>query len=146
MTSRKSPRHADAAPRTASSLQRGNHRASLLPGARRSDLPDVFARYWFGEHPWEDPQACWRRPPISLACEIETPTLVLVGTEDHRTPLSEAEQLYQALQLRGDPAALLPIPGASHGGFGLRRTSLGFGRRSPGSRHRPSAVGGAEGR
>ena len=81
-----------------------------------SDLPNVWYRYYFGRLPWEDPQTYWKRSPLSLAGNIQTPTLVLVGTHDHRTPASEAEQLYQALRLRGVPTALLLIPEASHGG------------------------------
>ena len=81
-----------------------------------SDLPNVWTRYYFGKEPWEDPQAYWQRSPLSLAGKIETPTLVLVGTRDHRTPPSEAEQLYQALKLRRVPSALVLIPDASHGG------------------------------
>ena len=46
---------------------------------------------------------------------IETPTMVLVGMEDLRTPPSEAKQLYHALKLRKIPTVLVEIPGASHG-------------------------------
>jgi len=45
------------------------------------------------------------------------PTLVIVGTDDHRTPPSEAEQLFDALQLRQVPTAMIQVPGASHGGL-----------------------------
>jgi dipeptidyl aminopeptidase/acylaminoacyl peptidase len=39
----------------------------------------------------------------------------MVGDVDYRTPMSESEQYYQALQLRGVDAALVRVPGASHG-------------------------------
>ena len=42
----------------------------------------------------------------SLVGNVKTPTLVVVGAEDYRTPVSEAEQYYDALQLRGVPTAL----------------------------------------
>jgi dipeptidyl aminopeptidase/acylaminoacyl peptidase len=45
---------------------------------------------------------------------VKTPTMVVVGSEDYRTPDSEAEQYYEALQLRGIPTALVKVPGASH--------------------------------
>ena len=51
---------------------------------------------------------------------MKTPTLVVVGSEDYRTPVSEAEQLYSALQLKGVPTALVKVPGASHGGIAAR--------------------------
>jgi dipeptidyl aminopeptidase/acylaminoacyl peptidase len=38
-----------------------------------------------------------------------------VGDQDLRTPISESEQYYQALLLRGIPTALIKVPGASHG-------------------------------
>jgi dipeptidyl aminopeptidase/acylaminoacyl peptidase len=46
--------------------------------------------------------------------------LVVVGGEDFRTPVSESEQYYTALQLRGVPTALVMVPGASHGGIAAR--------------------------
>jgi dipeptidyl aminopeptidase/acylaminoacyl peptidase len=79
-----------------------------------ADATPYFARYWFGAMPWEDHEAYWRRSPLSLAGNIRTPALVIVGAEDQRTPPSEAEQLYTALQLRGVPTALIRVPGASH--------------------------------
>lgn len=78
---------------------------------------NFMARYWFGKLPWEDPQAYWARSPLSLVGNITTPTLVVVGEQDFRTPPSESEQLYQALQLQGVPTALVRVPGASHGGL-----------------------------
>ncbi len=79
-----------------------------------------MAKYWFGTTPWEDPQAYWRRSPLSLVGAVKTPTLVLVGEDDHRTPPGEAEQLYSALQLRGVPTGLVYVPGASHEGLAAR--------------------------
>lgn len=79
-----------------------------------------MAAYWFGKMPWEDPQGYWARSPLSLVGNVKTPTLVVVGENDDRTPPSEADQYYQALQLRGVPTALIRVPGASHGGFAAR--------------------------
>ncbi len=64
--------------------------------------------------PWEDPEAYLRRSPISLVGNVTTPTMVLTGEEDWRTPISESEHNYQALKLRGVEAALVRIPGAPH--------------------------------
>ncbi len=76
--------------------------------------------YWFGKMPWEDPQGYWARSPLSLVGNVTTPTLVVVGEEDHRTPPSEAEQYFAALQIRGVPTALVRVPGASHHGLAER--------------------------
>jgi dipeptidyl aminopeptidase/acylaminoacyl peptidase len=84
------------------------------------DVYNFMAKYWFGKMPWENPQAYWNRSPLSLVGNVSTPTLVVVGEEDLRTPPSESEQFYQALQLRGVPTALLRVPGASHGSLTAR--------------------------
>jgi dipeptidyl aminopeptidase/acylaminoacyl peptidase len=74
-----------------------------------------FTRYWFAKMPWEDPEAYWKRSPLSLVGNVSTPTMLLTGESDYRTPISESEQFYQALQLRGVDTAMVRIPGASHG-------------------------------
>jgi dipeptidyl aminopeptidase/acylaminoacyl peptidase len=79
-----------------------------------ADNPAYFGPYWFGSMPWEDPQSYWVRSPLSLVGNVKTPTLVVVGTEDRRTPPAEAEQYYAALQAREVPTALVRVPGASH--------------------------------
>jgi dipeptidyl aminopeptidase/acylaminoacyl peptidase len=84
------------------------------------DVYAFMARYWFGKMPWEDPEFYWRRSPLSLVGNIKTPTLVMVGEDDHRTPPSEAEQFFQALQLRQVPTVLVRVPGASHEGLADR--------------------------
>lgn len=78
------------------------------------------SRYWFPAKPWEYPMGYWNRSPLSLVGNVKTPTLVVVGSEDYRTPVSEAEQYYGALQIRGVPTALVKVPGASHGGIAAR--------------------------
>ena len=85
-----------------------------------ADNTPFFAKYWFGKLPWEDPTGYWARSPLSLVGDVKTPTLVVVGGEDYRTPVSEAEQYYSALQLQGVPTALVKVPGASHGGLAAR--------------------------
>ena len=88
--------------------------------ALTADGPAFFGRYWLGAQPWEDHETYWRLSPLSLVGNVETPTLVVVGSEDYRTPVSESEQYYTALRLRGVPTALVKVPGASHGGIAAR--------------------------
>ncbi|PKB25829.1 dipeptidyl aminopeptidase/acylaminoacyl peptidase [Novosphingobium kunmingense] len=78
------------------------------------------SRYWFDNPPWVDVTSYWQRSPLSLVGNVKTPTLVVVGSEDYRTPVSESEQYYTALQIAGVPTALVKVPGASHGGFTAR--------------------------
>jgi dipeptidyl aminopeptidase/acylaminoacyl peptidase len=88
--------------------------------ALTTDSTGFAGRYWFRKQPWEDPMSYWIRSPLSLVGNVKTPTLVVVGSEDYRTPVSESEQYYAALQIRGVPTALVKVPGASHGGFTAR--------------------------
>ena len=82
--------------------------------ALSADFAPVFTKYWFPAYPWDDPMGYWERSPLSLAGEVSTPTMLLTGEEDWRTPMWESEQYYQALKLRGVETALVRIPGASH--------------------------------
>ncbi len=93
--------------------------------ALTADNPAFFSSYWFGQYPWENHEAFWARSPLSLVGNVKTPTLVVVGSQDYRTPVSEAEQYYTALQLRGVPTALVKVPGASHGGIAARPSQSG---------------------
>ena len=92
----------------------------LASFALTTDFAAGFSPGWRKERPWEDPQGYWKYSPLSLVGNIKTPTLVVVGSEDYRTPVSQAEQLYMALQLRKVPTALVKVPGASHGGIAAR--------------------------
>lgn len=80
-----------------------------------ADMYPFGAKYWFEDLPWENPEAYWQRSPLAYVGNVTTPTMVLTGEDDTRTPMSESEQLYQALQLEGVPSALVRVPGAAHG-------------------------------
>jgi acylaminoacyl-peptidase len=86
-----------------------------------SDLYPFFRMAWFTEDPWVDPEQYWERSPLSLVGNVVTPTAVMTGESDHRTPISESEQYYQALKLRKVDTALIRVPGAPH--FIARRPS-----------------------
>ncbi len=79
-----------------------------------ADNPDYFTRYWFSEMPWEDVNQYWERSPLSLVGNVTTPTMLLTGESDWRTPMWESEQYHAALMLEGVDTALVRIPGASH--------------------------------
>ena len=83
--------------------------------ALTADAYTFFWKYWFPGYPWDHPEHYWERSPLSLVGNVTTPTMLLTGEEDYRTPMSESEQYFQALQLREVPTALVRIPGASHG-------------------------------
>jgi dipeptidyl aminopeptidase/acylaminoacyl peptidase len=83
--------------------------------ALTADAYPFFSQYWMADMPWKIADKLWKRSPLSLVGNVETPTLLLTGEADYRTPISESEQYYQALKLRGVDAAMVRIPGASHG-------------------------------
>jgi acylaminoacyl-peptidase len=82
--------------------------------ALSADIAAFVKRHWIRADPWEDPDAFLDRSPIMLVENVTTPTLMMVGEEDWRTPTWEAEQFYTALKLRGVETALIRVPGAPH--------------------------------
>lgn len=83
--------------------------------ALTADAYTFFWRYWFPGMPWDHPEHYWKRSPLSLVGNVSTPTMLMTGEADYRTPMSETEQYYQALRLRDVPTRLVRIPDASHG-------------------------------
>ena len=81
----------------------------------------LTADNWYGYYhsryeglPWENPDGYWEFSPISLVGNVTTPTMIITGEEDLRTPLSESYQMFHALKLRGIDTAVIRLPGASH--------------------------------
>ncbi len=73
-----------------------------------------YAHSRYEGQPWENFNHYWSFSPISLVGNIETPTMVMVGLNDLRTPPSESKQLYHALKLRKIETVYVEIPGAYH--------------------------------
>jgi acylaminoacyl-peptidase len=82
--------------------------------ALTADKYSFFAQYWFPGPPWEHSEHYLKRSPLSLVGAVSTPTMLITGEQDYRTPISESEQFYQALKLRKIDTALVRVPGASH--------------------------------
>jgi dipeptidyl aminopeptidase/acylaminoacyl peptidase len=80
-----------------------------------SDLPSFGTLYWFPGPPWANMEQYVKRSVLSYVDKVATPTLLMTGEEDYRTPISEAEQYYEALKLRKVEAALVRFPGEPHG-------------------------------
>ena len=79
-----------------------------------SDIPFV-ARYWFPGNPWDYTQQYMERSLTTLVGNVKTPTLLMTGEADYRTPMSETEQFYAALKLRNVEAVLVRVPEEPHG-------------------------------
>lgn len=80
-----------------------------------ADITAFGIRYWFPGPPWEHAEHYEKRSLLSVVGNVTTPTMVLTGEEDWRTPMSESEQYYQALQWVGVESALVRVPGEPHG-------------------------------
>jgi dipeptidyl aminopeptidase/acylaminoacyl peptidase len=78
--------------------------------------------YNFAKLPWEDPAEHLRRSPITYVGNVKTPTMLMVGELDLRTPLEQTEQYYRALKLRRVPTAMVRLPDEYHG-FNAEATS-----------------------
>lgn len=83
--------------------------------ALTSDGASTYYKYWFPGFPWENLEHYMERSPISLVGNVTTPTMLLTGEQDYRTPMSETEQYYTALQLQKVESAMVRIPGSGHG-------------------------------
>jgi len=71
-------------------------------------------KYQTPDFPWEAPEYYQKHSPIYYVDNVTTPTMLMTGEEDYRTPISEAEQFYQALQLRKVGTAMVRFPETSH--------------------------------
>lgn len=65
--------------------------------------------------PWENIDDYWQRSPLSLIPNMTTPTLLMTGEADRRTPISETEQMYLALKIQGVDVVMVRVPGSPHG-------------------------------
>ncbi len=64
---------------------------------------------------WVDPSEWLRRSPITYVGNVKTPTLLMTGVLDLRTPIPQTEEFYRALALRGVPTAMLRMNNEYHG-------------------------------
>jgi dipeptidyl aminopeptidase/acylaminoacyl peptidase len=71
--------------------------------------------YNFEKLPWEDPSEHLRRSPLTYVGNVKTPTMLMTGVQDLRTPMPQTEQFYSALKLRKVPTAMLRMNDEWHG-------------------------------
>ncbi len=84
--------------------------------ALSSDIQSLTVGYWLGgANPWDGHDVYWKQSPLSLVGKVVTPTLLITGEADFRTPIAQTEAYYQALKLRGVPAMMVRLPEANHG-------------------------------
>jgi len=82
--------------------------------ALTTDIPFI-TKYWFPGLPWENTDNYMQRSLTNQVSKVKTPTLVMTGEADYRTPISEAEQFYEALKLLNIDTVLVRVPEEPHG-------------------------------
>lgn len=82
-----------------------------------SDIGFLF-HYEFrskGKSPWQDPERFLELSPMTHLVNATTPTLVIHGEDDLRTPIEQGEQVYVQLKLQGVETEMVRFPEESHG-------------------------------
>ena len=80
----------------------------------QTDVP-LFTANFFDAPFWEKPDQWLKQSPLMYVGKVTTPTVVMTGVLDMRTPMPQSEEYYEALKSRGIPAALLRFEGEYHG-------------------------------
>jgi dipeptidyl aminopeptidase/acylaminoacyl peptidase len=69
----------------------------------------------FKKFPWEDPSEHLTRSPLMYAGNVKTPTMLMTGVKDLRTPISQTEEFYMALKVQKVPTVMLRFNEEWHG-------------------------------
>jgi dipeptidyl aminopeptidase/acylaminoacyl peptidase len=80
-----------------------------------SDIGNWVSKVWFPGLPWDNVEHYEKRSLLSVVKNVKTPTMVMTGEADYRTPISDSEQYYQALKLLGMESVLVRVPEEPHG-------------------------------
>jgi dipeptidyl aminopeptidase/acylaminoacyl peptidase len=71
--------------------------------------------YNFEKFPWEDPTEHIKRSPLMYVGNVKTPTMLMCGENDLRTPISQTEEYYQALKMNKVPTVMIRFNEEYHG-------------------------------
>ena len=82
--------------------------------AGETDIP-LFTYNFFEKPFWEDPLPWLKQSSLMYVGNVKTPTMLMTGTLDMRTPIPQSEEYYSALRMRGVPAVLLRFENEWHG-------------------------------
>ncbi len=69
----------------------------------------------FDGYPWENPEAWLDHSPLMHVGKVTTPTLMMTGELDLRTPMGQTEEYFQALNAVGVKTKLIRFHGEYHG-------------------------------
>jgi dipeptidyl aminopeptidase/acylaminoacyl peptidase len=82
--------------------------------ALTSDIPFI-TKYWFPGNPWEYTDQYVKRSLTNWVANVKTPTMLMTGEQDFRTPIAQAEEFYAALKLLNVDSTLVRFPEEPHG-------------------------------
>ena len=82
--------------------------------ALTSDIQAETVRHWVPGNPWDNHEDYWRRSTLSLVGNVKTPTLLIDGEADYRTPIEQSQAYYGALKIRGIDTMMVRLPEAGH--------------------------------
>jgi dipeptidyl aminopeptidase/acylaminoacyl peptidase len=69
----------------------------------------------FARLPWDDPSEHLRRSPLMYVGNVRTPTMLMTGVLDLRTPMPQTEEFYSALKMMKVPTAMIRFNEEWHG-------------------------------
>jgi dipeptidyl aminopeptidase/acylaminoacyl peptidase len=69
----------------------------------------------FENLPWDDPSEHLRRSPLMYVGNVTTPTMLMTGVNDLRTPMPQTEEYFAALKVMGVETAMVRFNNEWHG-------------------------------
>jgi dipeptidyl aminopeptidase/acylaminoacyl peptidase len=69
----------------------------------------------FTKYPWEDAEQFAVRSPLNYVANVKTPTMLMTGEADLRTPIGQTEEFYRALKLLHKETLMVRMPDEFHG-------------------------------
>jgi len=85
-----------------------------LSMAGTTDIP-YFSFSFFQKPFWEDPTDWLHHSTLMYVGNVKTPTAIMTGEQDRRTPMAQSEEYFAALKILGVPAKLLRFNDQYHG-------------------------------
>ena len=69
----------------------------------------------FNGMPWDNYEKLWDRSPLKHIKNVKTPTMLVHGENDNDVHITQAEEMYTALKMRGVDTVLVRYPREGHG-------------------------------
>jgi dipeptidyl aminopeptidase/acylaminoacyl peptidase len=73
-----------------------------------------LTEFEFYGKPWDNPDLYWQLSPIKYVNQVRTPTLMVQSEEDHRTPMTDADQWFMSLKKQGVSVEFVRYPRSNH--------------------------------